>query len=594
MGNKGSSSAAAGARRRASDVVNEALAPASSAAALPAATVSAPGMAPDQFAEQRWRERQSSFEATHSCDECRVLIEQPTCAVTLGSATWTAVPRYHCTDCSNYDVCVACYPKRLHDPTHAFSLDYFVPREVGQAVQGDPALRTNLAASQLAILHAFADRRCLGWRTRQGAPRWIKYRTVSVMVANAARALALFSADHSGAAASLGSRTDLTRSQVVTQTAAVRTAAIVGPNCPEWIMADWACALRELPVCPLYTTMRDDVLCECIATSQVWIVFVSLACLPKLAHATALPDVTHVVVLDADVEPGDERVALPSRPSVVLLTWSQLMLIGEEAPEALAPPPRQPGDLYTVIFTSGSTGKPKGVMHAMEGWMHSLTRSPGYLNDPMVDMSFAPMAHSSPRRFVWQTLACGGRVWCINDDMYPPDADKMDVLIREAQFCSPVVLSSTPRLWNALYARYCQLLERNKAAWPEKDARAVRTDTLAQCRNLLGTRLRFATIGGGSSSAEVQEWMVWIDCCGGGVVVVALTVACAKFDCFQCIVNNGFGATETGGIASGGPGMPLHFAPMTQWKIESVRHPFPRAGGVDAIACSQLIVIEDS
>jgi long-subunit acyl-CoA synthetase (AMP-forming) len=140
-------------------------------------------------------------------------------------------------------------------------------------------------------------------------------------------------------------------------------------------------------------------------------------------------------------------------------------------------------------------------------------------------MSFAPMAHSSPRRFAWQTATAGGRVFFVNDDNYPHDSDKLQTLIAEAMYCRPVVMSSTPRLWNALHSLFCDRLEAAKKQWPDKSASQVRQEVLLSCRLWLGGRLRLATIGGGSSSAEVQSWM---------------------FDCFQCIINNGFGATETG------------------------------------------------
>jgi fatty acid CoA ligase FadD9 len=147
---------------------------------------------------------------------------------------------------------------------------------------------------------------------------------------------------------------------------------------------------------------------------------------------------------------------------------------------------------------------------------------------------------------VWQCFFSGGRTFLIDDEAYPAGSSKLERLIRECQYASPVLISSTPRLWNAMYSMFqASLAELQKTMTPE----AARKEALSQYREMLGERLQMATIGGGASSPEVQQWM---------------------FDCFRCIVNNGFGTTEAGGVASGGPGSELRFTEDCEWRLRSV------------------------
>jgi long-subunit acyl-CoA synthetase (AMP-forming) len=216
---------------------------------------------------------------------------------------------------------------------------------------------------------------------------------------------------------------------------------------------------------------------------------------------------------------------------------------------------------------------------------------------PFFQVSFTPLAHSSGRRFVWQCLSSGGRTFFVNEEMYGEEEGKLDYLLKECQLVEPVIMSSTPRLWNALYSIYCSKMEEKKVKYPQKLAQEIKKESLMECKSILGTRLRFVTIGGGASSPEIQNWM---------------------FECFQCIVNNGYGATESGllyclscsasyccsvlfniffllsfsfdcvgGIASGGVGSAMRFAPKTQWKLRSV----PELGNTCIFLLFELLIL---
>ncbi len=293
-----------------------------------------------------------------------------------------------------------------------------------------------------------------------------------------------------------------------------------------------------------YHTMSAEVTTRVLEETSAWVVFINRSCLSKLVSDIALPRLRLIVLLDVE---GDQTLieAVPGRDNVRVMSWQDFVTFGGACPERTFPE-RRADDLFTIIYTSGSTGMPKGVMHSHSSWGHSLWKAGSWIMDPLVQLSFAPLAHSSGRRFVWQNVAGGGRTFLVDDEAYLPESSKLDRLIKECQYASPCLISSTPRLWNALYSMYQASLNERLQIMDHATARKL---TLKEYEFVLGTRLRQATIGGGASSAEVQKWM---------------------FDCFQCIINNGFGTTESGGIASGSPGSVLDFTADCLWKLRSV------------------------
>ena len=62
-----------------------------------------------------------------------------------------------------------------------------------------------------------------------------------------------------------------------------------------------------------------------------------------------LPDLRHVLLIDAAGDPGDGLWSLPGRMA--------------EAPEQFTIPPTDPEDMAVLHFTSGTTGMPKGAIH---------------------------------------------------------------------------------------------------------------------------------------------------------------------------------------------------------------------------------------
>lgn len=137
----------------------------------------------------------------------------------------------------------------------------------------------------------------------------------------------------------------------------------------------------------------------------------------------------------------------------------------------------------------------------------------------------------------------------VDDEAYPENDDKFERILSEAREIGPVIMSSTPLLWNALYAKFNSALLAYKEQHKGVPADECRAEVLKQFRWIMGHRLKVASIGGGSSSKEVLDFL---------------------WDCFSCMVNNGFGTTETGSVMSGGASHVMKFVPTTLWKLRSV------------------------
>ena len=182
---------------------------------------------------------------------------------------------------------------------------------------------------------------------------------------------------------------------------------------------------------------------------------------------------------------------------------------------------RQPDDICTIVFTSGSTGKPKGavlsdqIFHRRIG---GLMLSP----DPLVVVSYLPLAHSFDRESCLTTFDKGGRIAFHSG----PVSDIFATL----QLVRPTTFSSTPRLWIELYQQYRDALSRKLAANLSDEPtihETLKMECLKSLRGVLGGRTQSIGTGGAATAAEVLQFMR---------------------DCFQCGVVDGYGATEVGAI----------------------------------------------
>ncbi|EFC43457.1 predicted protein, partial [Naegleria gruberi] len=181
-------------------------------------------------------------------------------------------------------------------------------------------------------------------------------------------------------------------------------------------------------------------------------------------------------------------------------------------------------DLVTLVFTSGSTGIPKGIMmsdRALRKEVLSLR-----IKDPKVRFSFCPLAHMSDRKYTLLAMCNGARVGIFTREFVH--------IFEDIQNCKPVVIASTPRLFNVLYDEFKKVVELERIRWlsstetgKPKTEKELEERTMLDFQYMLGGRVQSIILGGASSSPQLREFL-------------------AK--CFQCKVTDGFGMSEAGGI----------------------------------------------
>jgi len=106
----------------------------------------------------------------------------------------------------------------------------------------------------------------------------------------------------------------------------------------------------------------------------------------------------------------------------------------------------QPGDLATIIFTSGTTGEPKGVMLSHKNMLHISAYAPQAIANGPSDIwiTVLPVWHSFERCVQYIALHPGGSL------AYSKPVGK--ILLADCKKIRPTMLTSVPRIWEALRA----------------------------------------------------------------------------------------------------------------------------------------------
>ncbi len=211
--------------------------------------------------------------------------------------------------------------------------------------------------------------------------------------------------------------------------------AIISPNRPEWILADFGIAQIGAISVPVYPTMG--------AADTEFI----------------LNDAGVKIVLLADAELNDKiqsiQSKIPSLSRVFSLNEiagvshiSELIKLGKDnpQPEMLKEYKARikPDDLLTLIYTSGTTGTPKGVMLTHNNLISNVTAA--QLVCPVTNehkvLSFLPLSHIFERMLTYLYLYVGAGIY------YAESLDTIGENLKEVQ---PFAFSTVPRLLEKVY-----------------------------------------------------------------------------------------------------------------------------------------------
>jgi long-chain acyl-CoA synthetase len=177
---------------------------------------------------------------------------------------------------------------------------------------------------------------------------------------------------------------------------------ILSENRWEWAVADFAVlAIGGVDV-PLYATQTPEQVGYMMRDSGAKVAIVSSAeQRAKLAQAGELPELQHVVVMNAGEEGSDTSFQ-------ALLADAAAKQVRDKAFDELVAAAK-PEDICTIIYTSGTTGEPKGVelTHGNLGSNVSVAvpRLEISVNDRYLE--FLPLSHVYARHVDYAMLALG-------------------------------------------------------------------------------------------------------------------------------------------------------------------------------------------
>ncbi len=226
--------------------------------------------------------------------------------------------------------------------------------------------------------------------------------------------------------------------------------AILSENRWEWAVTDFAAlAIGGVDV-PLYPTLTPEQIGYMLRDSGAKVAVVSSREMyEKIAAAGELPELGHVVVMDAGEFSGTE-------------SFAKLMDSAKEKeqrnPEFDAMvKAAKPEDLATIIYTSGTTGEPKGVMLTHGNLASNVNYSTGPLGFTNTDscISFLPLSHVTARHLDYAMMCNGARL------AYCPKFDKLPEAMKAVK---PTVFVAVPRV----YEKIRQAVEGKSAASPVK------------------------------------------------------------------------------------------------------------------------------
>ena len=226
--------------------------------------------------------------------------------------------------------------------------------------------------------------------------------------------------------------------------------AILSENRWEWPVTDFAALAIGAVDVPLYPTLTPEQIGYMLRDSGAKVAVVSSQeQYAKLTAAGDLPDLEHVVVMDA----GEHADAESFGSLMASATEKQQRDAAFDAGLKAV----KPEDLATIIYTSGTTGEPKGVMLTHGNIASNVNVSTGPLGFGEKDscISFLPLSHVTARHVDYALMCHGARL------AYCP---KFDQLAAAMKAVKPTVFVAVPRV----YEKIRQAVEGKSAASPMK------------------------------------------------------------------------------------------------------------------------------
>ena len=199
---------------------------------------------------------------------------------------------------------------------------------------------------------------------------------------------------------------------------------ILGHNCPEWFIADFAILRLGAVTVPAYFTDPPEAVQYVLGDAGVSLILVE--------EGEQLHKLDGVDVERLPFHGEGESISGIIRDS----QWDNVLMAS--CPER--------NQLATLIYTSGTTGHPKGVMLTHDNMLSDVAAGIGGV--PVFDddlfLSFLPTSHAFERTVGhFLPTACGSEI---------AYAENVTTLLRDMPEVRPTIMISVPRLYEKIYA----------------------------------------------------------------------------------------------------------------------------------------------
>ncbi|HVC53747.1 MAG TPA: long-chain fatty acid--CoA ligase [Stellaceae bacterium] len=228
--------------------------------------------------------------------------------------------------------------------------------------------------------------------------------------------------------------------------------ALVGDNCPEWVIADLAIMSAGAITVPAYVTNTVENHRHILGNSGARAVIVSTRALAaRVVPAAALSPMVRAVIAIEGAEAG-ARVPVHS--------WDEVLASGAAQPDDIAERVAAiaPDDIACIIHTSGTGGLPKGVLASHRNILANCAGAYRLLEmlglGDEVFLSFLPMSHSYEHTAgLMFPISIGAQIYF---------AEGADTLAHNLIEVRPTIMTAVPRLYEALHQRITRQIERER------------------------------------------------------------------------------------------------------------------------------------
>ena len=216
---------------------------------------------------------------------------------------------------------------------------------------------------------------------------------------------------------------------------------ILGENCPDWVMTDFAALCAGATTVPIYPTLMPEQIKYIIDDSDAKVVVCSTRELWRKVEMVRkdLTKVTHAILFEDGAPEGVQTLAS------VIEKGKGIAARGADDFEKTALG-IHPDELASIIYTSGTTGIPKGVMLTHANFVHNIKslRAIVEFTNKDVILSFLPLSHVLERMCTFAFLYVGATI------AYAESIETVGENLVEAR---PTIMVSVPRLFDKIYAR---------------------------------------------------------------------------------------------------------------------------------------------